>query len=56
MAMNPKQRARWLADMISELQRFIARGAGDAERPHAQRALECLQDGRSAALNDKDED
>lgn len=50
--MNSKQRARWLADIVSEVQRFLARGACDAERPCAQRALEELQDARRAALED----
>jgi hypothetical protein len=56
MSLNPKHRARWIADMITEVQRFLARGAGDAEKAHVQRALECLQDGRSAALNSKEEE
>lgn len=52
MALNPKHRARWISDMISELQRFIAKGAGEAERACSQRALEELQDARRAALED----
>lgn len=53
--MNPKQRARWLSDIITDLQRFLAKSAGDAERVHAQRALESLQDGRAAALSSKED-
>ena len=52
MSLNSRQRARWIADMVAELQRFIAKAATDVELPHAQRALEALQDGRRAALED----
>lgn len=50
MSLNPRQRAHWISDLASELQRFISRGAGDAERPLAQQALHALQDARQAAL------
>ena len=48
--MNGKQRARWLADLISELQRFTSRAKSAPEAGHVSKALANLDDARRAAL------
>jgi hypothetical protein len=48
--MNGKHRARWLAEQISELQRF-AKKAG-AERPLVTLALARLEEARDVALGE----
>jgi hypothetical protein len=48
--MNGKQRARWLADLISELQRFTSKARDAPEAGHVRKALNSLDDARRAAL------
>ena len=48
--MNGKQRARWLADMISELQRFTSKAREAPEANDVRKALASLDDARRAAL------
>ena len=48
--MNGKQRARWLSDLISELQRFTSKAKEAPEAGHVRKALSCLDDARRAAL------
>ena len=48
--MNNKQRARWLADMISEMQRYISKSQGQEEFSLVQKALNKLEDARRLLL------
>ena len=48
--MNGKQRARWLADLISELQRFTSKAKEAPEAGHVRKALNSLDEARRAAL------
>ena len=48
--MNGKQRARWLADLISELQRFTSKAKDAPETGHVRKALGSLDDARRSAL------
>ena len=48
--MNGKQRARWLADCISELQRFTSRAKEAPEEGLVRKALANLDEARRAAL------
>jgi len=48
--MNNKQRARWLADMISEAQRYISKAKDQAEIPLVQKALNAFDDARRRVL------
>jgi hypothetical protein len=48
--MNGKQRARWLADLISELQRFTSKAREAPEAGHVRKALNSLDEARRAAL------
>jgi hypothetical protein len=48
--MNNKQRSRWLADMISEAQRYLSKSKGKPEVPVVQKALNALDDARQAVL------
>lgn len=50
--MNNKQRSRWLSDIISDLQRYVSKSAGQPETPFVQRALNSIDDARRC-LNDK---
>ena len=52
MALNGRQRARWLSDMISETQRYLSKSQGSPETPLVQRALEALNDARTKANRD----
>jgi hypothetical protein len=48
--MNGKQRARWLADCISELQRFTSKAKDAPEAGLVRKALANLDEARRAAL------
>jgi len=48
--MNGKQRARWLSDLITELQRFASKAKSAPEAGHVSKALANLDDGRRMAL------
>ena len=48
--MNGKQRARWLTDLISELQRFTSKAREAPEAGHVRKALNSLDEARRAAL------
>ena len=48
--MNGKQRARWLADLISDLQRFASKAQTAPEMGHVRKALNSLDEARRAAL------
>jgi hypothetical protein len=48
--MNGKQRARWIADIISDTQRAAKQSRGEPEEKHLVDALECLRLAREAAL------
>lgn len=52
MSMNGKQRARWLSDVISETQRYLAKAKETPEAPMVQRALNELDDARRKAAED----
>jgi len=47
--MNGKHRARWLADIISELQRYHKKARGQVEDRQVSQALEQLQVARENA-------
>ena len=49
--MNGKQRARWLSDLISELQRFTSKAKDAPEAGHVRKALASLDDARRSALD-----
>ena len=48
--MNGKQRARWLSDLIAELQRFTSKAKDAPETGHVRKALNSLDEARRAAL------
>jgi len=48
--LNGKHRARWLADMISEAQRYISKAREAPEVPNIQKALNLLDDARRMAV------
>ena len=48
--MNSKQRARWLSDLIAELQRFASKAKSAPETEHVSKALTNLDDARRTAL------
>ena len=52
MAMNGKQRSRWLSDMISETQRYISKTKSSPEVPLIQKVLNLLDDARKRAADD----
>lgn len=54
--MNGKQRARWLSDLISDLQRLKKHMAGHPDDEHATKALQHLGHARDFALADKAEE
>jgi hypothetical protein len=47
---NGKHRARWLAELVSETQRYLARAREAPEAADVRRALALLQDARAKAL------
>lgn len=47
---NGKHRARWLADIISEVQRYLSRTREAPEVSHVRKALSSLDDARRLAL------
>lgn len=53
--MNGKQRARWLSDLISELQRFTSKAKESPEAGHVRKALNSLDEARRAALESSTE-
>jgi hypothetical protein len=53
--LNGKQRARWLTDLISELQRFTSKAKDAPEAVHVRKALASLDDARRAALESDSE-
>jgi hypothetical protein len=53
--MNGKHRARWLAEIISEIQRFHKQARGSAEDGLVTQALEKLHTAREKALADANE-
>ena len=53
--MNGKQRARWCADVISDVQRLRKHARGRADGAILDVALSKLADARLAALADHDE-
>jgi len=48
--MNGKQRARWLADMISEAQRYISKAREAPEVVTVRKAVNLLDDARHMAV------
>ena len=54
--MNGRQRARWLAVMISELQRHHSRAGAAPEAGHVRRALAALDEARRSALESQYDD
>ena len=53
--MNGKQRARWFAELISDLQRLRKHTTGHSDDEHACKALQNLGHARDAALVETDE-
>lgn len=53
--MNGKQRARWLSDLIAELQRFTSKAKDAPETGHVRKALNSLDEARRAALESSTE-
>jgi len=51
--MNGKHRARWLAEIVSEMQRFHKKARGSVEDGLVAQALEKLQAARETALTDE---
>lgn len=47
---NGKHRARWLADIISEVQRYLSRTREAPEAENIRKALAQLNDARQTAL------
>jgi hypothetical protein len=52
---NGRHRARWLAELVSEAQRYLARAREAPEAADVRRALALLQDARGKALAEVDE-
>jgi hypothetical protein len=48
--MNGKQRARWLAEIVSEAQRCLSREREAPEAKHLRQAIDHLNDARQTAL------
>jgi hypothetical protein len=44
--LNPKQRSRWLSEIISDLQRYVSKANGQVETPIVQRALSVVEEAR----------
>jgi hypothetical protein len=53
--MNGKHRARWLADMISEAQRYISKAKGAPETADVQKALNLLDDAKRTAIESEND-
>ena len=53
--MNGKQRARWLSDLIAELQRFTSKAKDAPETGPVRKALNSLDEARRAALESSTE-
>jgi DNA-binding MurR/RpiR family transcriptional regulator len=49
---NGKHRARWLAELVSDAQSYLARAREAPEAADVRRAIALLQDARRAALAD----
>lgn len=49
---NGKHRARWLSEMVSEGQRYLAKAREAPEAAQVRQALALLQDARQTALAD----
>lgn len=47
---NGRQRARWLAELVSEAQRYLSRAREAPEADQVRRAVALLQDARREAL------
>jgi len=47
---NGKHRARWLADIISEVQRYLSKTREAPEVDHVRRSLSSLDEARRKAL------
>jgi hypothetical protein len=47
---NGRHRARWLAELVSEAQRYLARAREAPEAADVRRALDSLQNARAKAL------
>ena len=54
--MNGRQRARWAADIITDLQRLQKRARGRLDAPGLARALTELAAARAAALAERTND
>jgi hypothetical protein len=52
---NGRHRARWLAELVSEAQRYLTRAREAPEAADVRRALALLQDARAKALSETDE-
>jgi hypothetical protein len=54
--MNGKQRARWMSDLIADMQRLAKHTKGQPEDADFQRTMESLKKARETALatNDKE--
>jgi hypothetical protein len=53
---NGKHRARWLAELVSEAQRYLTRAREAPEADLVRRAVALLQDARKTALADAGEE
>lgn len=51
MNQNEEQRARWLLDLISELQDYISKSHNLPESPLVKRALESIRDARQTVMS-----
>jgi predicted RNA polymerase sigma factor len=50
--MNSKQRARWIAELISDAQRLVKHAHGKPEEKQVASAIESLRQAREKALGD----
>ena len=50
---NGRHRARWLAEIVSEAQRYLSRAREAPEADQVRRALSLLQAARETALADE---
>jgi hypothetical protein len=55
MSLNSKQRSRWIADIISDLQRCLSKLKDHPEAPLIQKALHHLDDAKRLANEDHSE-
>ena len=53
---NGKHRARWLADIISEVQRYLSKAREAPEAAPVRKALSHLDEAKRAALESDTED